>query len=296
MYSSAAMRANPSAPLPGTTDDGDAFAVRLETEGLVVLDGRGFALTSAEADLLDPRHGDGRAKNISLGSGGVRGAAEGDPALDRLEGLMARYCDWARDTLCELAPRYRPWLETGRTSLRTRDVAEGARSLRKDDRRLHVDAFASQPTGGRRILRVFVNVNPHGEARVWRIGEDFEAHARRFASSARRLAPGEAWLLDTLGVTRSRRTGYDQLMLQIHDGAKLSEPYQASAPAREVDFPAGAAWIVYSDSVVHAAIAGRFALEQTFYIPLEAMAAPEAAPARVLERIVRRPLLPAAAR
>jgi hypothetical protein len=290
------MRANPSTRFPGTIHDADAFAVRLETEGLVVLDGRNFVLTSAEADLLDPRHGDGRAKNISLGVGGVRGAAEGDPASDRLEGLMARYRDWARETLCDLAPRYRPGLETGRTSLRTRDVAEGAKSLRKDDRRLHVDAFASQPTGGRRILRVFVNVNPHGEARVWRIGENFEAHARRFAPSARRLAPGEAWLLDTLGVTRARRTGYDQLMLQIHDGAKLNEAYQASAPARQVDFPAGAAWIVYTDSVVHAAIAGRFALEQTFYLPLEVMAAPEAAPARVLERVTGRALLPAAVR
>lgn len=295
MYASAPMRANPSAP-PGPPDEVDAFAIRLETEGLVVLDGRSFALTAPEADLLDPSHGDGRAKNISLGADGVRGAAEADPALGRIEALMARYRDWARQILCELAPRYRASLETGRTSLRTREVAEGASSLRKDDRRLHVDAFASQPTGGRRILRVFVNVNPRGEARVWRVGEDFEAHARRFAPSARRLAPGEAWLLETVGVTRSRRTDYDQLMLQIHDRAKLSETYQASAPAREIGFPAGAAWIVYTDSVVHAAIAGRFALEQTFYLPMEAMAAPGAAPVRVLERIVRRPLLPAAAR
>ncbi|HEY2047734.1 MAG TPA: Kdo hydroxylase family protein [Caulobacteraceae bacterium] len=286
------MRANLSVPSHGKTSDSDAFAVRLETSGLVILDVPAFALTSAEADLLDPRHGDGRAKNISLGRGGVRGAAEDDPMLDRLEQLMARYRDWARETLCGLAPRYQPWIETGRTSLRTRDVAEGASSLRKDDRRLHVDAFASQPTGGRRILRVFVNVNPHGEARVWRVGEAFEAHARRFAASARRLAPGEAWLLDALKITRSRRTDYDQLMLQLHDRAKLSDAYQSSAPARQLDFPAGSAWVVYTDSVVHAAIAGRFALEQTFYLPLEAMAAPEAAPARVLERITGRRLLP----
>jgi hypothetical protein len=59
-----------------------------------------------------------------------------------------------------------------------------------------------------------------------------------------------------------------------------------------VAFEPGAAWIVYTDSVVHAAIAGRFALEQTFYLPLEAMAAPGAAPAHVLERVTGRALLP----
>ncbi|HSZ51520.1 MAG TPA: Kdo hydroxylase family protein [Caulobacteraceae bacterium] len=286
------MRANTSVPHARQTDLDDSFAARLETEGLIVLEGRAFSLTPAEADLLDPSHGSERAKNISLGPGGVRGAAEGDPALDRLHALMARYRGWARDTLCDLAPRYRPWIETGRTSLRTRDVAEGAISPRKDDRRLHVDAFASQPTQGRRILRVFVNVNPSGEPRVWRVGEDFESHARRFAPSARALAPGEAWLLNAVGVTRSRRTDYDQLMLQMHDRAKLDEAYQAQAPAREVAFEPGAAWIVYTDSVVHAAIAGRFALEQTFYLPLEAMAAAAAAPANVLERVTGRALLP----
>lgn len=291
MYAWRTMRANTShrAEPSGAAD---AFAVRLETEGLVVLEGHSFSLAQAEADLLDPSHGDGRAKNISLGPGGVRGVAEGDPARDRLHALMARYRDWSRDTLCELAPRYRPWLEVGRTSFRTREVADGATSPRKDDRRLHVDAFASQPTQGRRILRVFVNINPHGEERVWRVGEDFEAHARRFAPSSRTLAPGESWILKALGVTRSRRSGYDQLMLQLHDRAKLDERYQAEAPARAIAFPPSAAWIVYTDSVVHAATAGRFALEQTFYLPLQAMAAPDSAPARVLERVTGRSLLP----
>jgi hypothetical protein len=43
---------------------------------------------------------------------------------------------------------------------------------------------------------------------------------------------------------------------------------------------------------VHAAIAGRFALEQTFYLPPQAMAVPAAAPVAVLERIMGRALLP----
>jgi hypothetical protein len=57
-----------------------------------------------------------------------------------------------------------------------------------------------------------------------------------------------------------------------------------------VAFPAGASWIAFTDVLVHAAIRGRFMLEQTFYLPPAALAAPEAAPLRVLERLTGRRL------
>ena len=263
------------------------FAIRLETEGLVLLPGQPFALGRDEVDLVSPRWSDGRAKNISLSPrGDVRGAMGESTAERRLASLMARYRDWAEAMILEKAPRYGSSLERGRTSLRTRDVAEEADSKRKDDRRLHVDAFASQPTGGKRILRVFTNVNPLGEERLWRVGEAFEAHARRGAHRLRRPWPGEAWLLRRLGVTRATRTPYDAVMLGLHDAAKLDDAYQRDAPSRDVILPAGASWIAYTDSVVHAAMRGRFMLEQTFYLPLQAMADPETSPARILERIL----------
>lgn len=270
----------------------DAFAIRLETEGLVQLPGEPFTLASSELELVSTRWSDGQAKNISLGPDDVvRGAVADELAQRRLAALMTRYRDWAEATICENAPRYGRWLERGRTSLRTRDVAAGAASKRKDDRRLHVDAFASQPTGGRRILRTFTNVNPAGEARLWRVGEPFEAHARRWAKNLRQPVPGEAWLLRRVGITRATRTAYDTAMLGLHDAAKLDDAYQRTAPARDVEFPVRASWIAYTDSVVHAAIRGQYMLEQTFYLPVAAMAAPEAAPSRILERLVGRSLL-----
>ncbi len=269
----------------------DNFALTLEREGLIVLPGQPFALTTGEADLVSPRFSDGRAKNISLGpKGGVRGAARDPIARGRLAALMARYRAWAETLIKAEAPRYAPWLEPGRTSLRTREVAEGSERPRGDDQRLHVDAFASQPTRGRRILRVFTNINREGEPRIWRVGEPFEAHAQRWLGRLRAPWPGEAWLLSRLGVTRATRTPYDTLMLGLHDASKLDARYQREAPRREIAFPAGASWTVYTDSTVHAAIRGRFCLEQTFYLPLEAMADPQASPARILERMVGRRL------
>jgi hypothetical protein len=270
----------------------NGFALRLEREGLIVLPGQPFTLDPAERDLVSPRHSDGRAKNISLGPfDAVRGAAPDPQGRNRLAALMGRYRAWAETTLGALAPGYAPSLERGRTSLRTREAAEGASSPRKDDRRLHVDAFASQPTGGRRILRVFTNINPAGEARHWRVGEPFEAYAARWLRRVRRPFPGESLALRTLGITRDLRTPYDWLMLGLHDAAKLDEAYQRTAPRREAAFPAGASWIVFTDSVVHAATSGRFLLEQTFYLPIAAMAAPDLAPARVLERMTGRRLV-----
>lgn len=263
----------------------------LETGGLVSLPGHPFRLTAGEEALLTPAHADGRSKNISLSPAGreVRGAAA-DGAADALAGLMDRYADWARTLVLQIAPGYADALERGRTSYRSRGAEESAASPRKDDRRLHVDAFASQPTGGRRILRVFSNINPAGEPRVWNVGESFEAHAGRWLAKVRRPWPHEAWALQRLGLTRGRRTPYDFLMLGLHDKAKLDGAYQQSAPRRRVSFPAGASWIVFTDSVVHAALAGRYALEQTFYLPVEAMADPSPSPLRILERLTGRRL------
>jgi hypothetical protein len=277
------------ADFPGSLD---GFAIRLETDGLILLPGQPFAVGREEVDLVSPKWSDGHAKSISLSpTGEVRGAVGDAQAERRLAMLMIRYRDWAQSLILEEAPGYAARLERGRTSLRTRDVAEGAKSKRKDDRRLHVDAFASQPTGGKRILRVFTNVNPTGEARLWRVGEAFEAHAGRWARRLRRPWPGGAWILRLLGVTRAKRTPYDALMLGLHDAAKLDDAYQREAPSRDLILPAGASWVAYTDSLVHAAMRGRFMLEQTFYLPVDSMADPETSPARILERLTGRRLI-----
>lgn len=269
----------------------DVFAASLETQGLMVLGDEGYGLTAQELGLLGKELGDSRAKNISLSPDGtVRGvAADADTAP--LAAMMGRFAAFARAAIVERAPAYAHHLETARTSYRPRAIDERPISPRKDDRRLHADAFASQPTGGARILRVFANINPHGEARIWRVGEPFAAYAKRFLPRARIPSAVETWLLWRAGVTRARRTPYDGLMLGLHDAAKLDVDYQRDGPRREVAFPPGTVWIAYTDALVHAAIAGRYALEQTFYLPLSAMAEPEASPARILERLTGKKLV-----
>ena len=98
--------------------------------------------------MLAPDFSDGKAKNISLAPGGaVRGAVGQANDIERIRALMVRFSTWARSLIVERAPSYAGALEMGRTSFRPRAVDDEPVSPRKDDRRLHVDAFASQPTG-----------------------------------------------------------------------------------------------------------------------------------------------------
>lgn len=273
-------------------------AVRvLEAGGVVVLAHFGFALLPGEAALFDQAlFGEtwarGRTKNLSYDPETGRLAAKGldGPARGLLSRMMARYADQAAALLADLAPGYAPQLQRKRTSFRPGAVDVRAISPRKDDRRLHVDAFPANPVQGRRILRVFANADPEGRPRVWNVGEPFEAYAARFLARVGRPAPGAALALQALGLTRGRRSPYDHAMLRLHDLAKLDADYAASAPRRQITFPAGVAWVVFTDAVPHAALSGRFALEQTFLLPVEAMAAPERSPLKVLERLTGRAL------
>ena len=73
------------------------------------------------------------------------------------------------------------------------------------------------------------------------VGEPFEDFARSFLPRVGPHLPGKSWLYDKLGVTRGRRSLYDELMLSLHDAAKLDDDFQKNSPRQAVDFPPGAA-------------------------------------------------------
>ena len=281
--------------LPGRGDGPDAARTveTLEAGGLVLLPDLAFAVEDGEADLIDPAVLAPKAKNVSLdpATGAVSGTALQGERLVAMQAMTARYAGFADALLARLAPGYAPHLKRRRTSFRPGAVAVRALSPRKDDRRLHVDAFPASPVGADRILRVFSNVDPQGRDRVWNVGEQgFEAFARAFRPRVRGRSGAVRSLMAMTGVTRGRRTAYDQAMLELHDAAKLDAGWQAAAPFRRLAFPAGSSWIVYTDGVLHAALEGQHAFEQTYRLPVSAMAAPQRSPLRTLERVLERSL------
>ncbi|MBV9421265.1 MAG: Kdo hydroxylase family protein [Alphaproteobacteria bacterium] len=251
-----------------------------------------FVVGNSEAALLTDQLSNGRQKNISRDPDGkIQGEAASSEDAARLSAMMGRFAESARALVLTLFPGYRDLIEQARTSYRPVEIEGRHYSPRNDDKRLHVDAFPSRPQGGRRILRVFSNIHPMGGQRVWHVGEPFEDVAKRYAAKARKPLPLEPWLFELLGVTRGRRTEYDYLMLGLHDGAKLDADYQRNAPQIQFAFPAGTTWMCFTDQAMHAALKGQFALEQTFHLPVEALAHPERSPLKVLERMMGRALV-----
>jgi hypothetical protein len=250
-----------------------------------------FALGREEESLLSPQLLEPGVRNISLDAKGELKGAAGDTAVrGTVAGLLGRFAKHARSLVKGLLPAYDEHLRAAPTSLRPAEVSSRKQSVRADDRRLHVDAFPSRPNRGERILRVFSNVNPHGEARVWRVGEPFEDVARQFVPRAKPYSPWQAHLLHKLGVTKSLRSEYDHLMLQIHDRMKADEHYQHNSPQVRFEFPPGCTWVCFSDQTVHAAMSGQYMMEQTFHLPAARQYNPDASPVAILGRLAGHPV------
>ena len=282
-----------------TTWGGEAVAPHAGTateyiEGgdVLVLRNLPFEIASEERSLLTASASDGHSKNVSF-----------DPATSRLDGcaftgrerelltrMLGRFVHQAGALVDGLLPRYRPTRAPSLASYRPIEIEDRPSTVKQDDTRLHVDAFPVRPMAGGRILRVFTNINPDGAPRVWEIGEPFERVVQRFLPLVPRYSPLGAWALEWRGRTRGRRTEYDHVMLSLHDLCKLDAGYQATCDKTRVEFRAGWTWMCYTDQVSHAALAGRYVLEQTIVVPVSAMADPERAPLRVLERALNRRL------
>jgi hypothetical protein len=253
-----------------------------------------FSLSPEEQLFLNPEFSSPKSKNISYNPIknyllGIQGLNKTQHVL--LKNLLKRYSNYSFQLIKELLPRYAPHLIMAKTSFRPVEIKGRESSYRKDDKRLHVDAFPSTPNQGQRILRVFSNINPDGRDRIWRAGEDFEDMAKRFLAKAKSPIPGSATLLYLLKITKSKRTLYDHYMLQLHDLMKADEQYQRECKQEELRFPPNTSWIVQTDHVSHAAMQGQHVLEQTFYLPIKAMRNESVSPLRILEKLLKRKLV-----
>lgn len=284
---------NVAATAEGFDPPREALLAAAEAGRVLVFPGFPFTLDGNELRLLDPAIADPKRKNISLDPAtGVLHGVPGDGATTAaVKALIARYFRAARDLVDRLFPEYTHALRPAPTSLRLHDVATRETSWRKDDSRLHVDAFPSRPNYGERILRVFLNIHPAGVPRVWRVGEPFESVATHYLPRLKPQWPGKAALLAALKITKRKRSDYDHFMLTLHDAMKSDAAYQRDCDQQTIAFPPGTAWVCFSDQVSHAAMSGQFMLEQTFFLPVAGMVSPDQAPLAVLQRLAGRALI-----
>ncbi len=238
-------------------------------------------------------------KNISFRprEGRVRGLKSGSADEHRLAAILAAYSERVtRFARTFLAP-YARGLQLDFASFRS--VEERGRDLPPKQRNdlLHTDAFPTRPTNGNRILRIFTNLNP-AEPRVWLTGEPFHVLAPRLADDAglgdcaeaarsrwRTVRHSLSRVARAVGLTWPARSPYDQFMLGFHDYLKASPSFQNSGVKSRWEFPPNSTWIVFTDSVPHAVLSGRFALEHTYIVSERDLVFPEKSPRQVLERL-----------
>lgn len=277
--------------------DHDNIVKHLEAGNVLYFPSLPFVLKLDEAELLDPSLVSPKRKNImyQADKNEIRGTADdiSEAKKEAVKGLLKRYAEASYKLLTDLIPEYKDKLHSPMNTLRLNAIDEwsDSHSFRKDDRRLHVDAFPSRPLHGKRIIRIFNNINPSGVPRKWRVGEAFPDLAKRLLPQVKSYNSLGATLLDTLQITKSRRTHYDHIMLQFHDIMKEDQNYQDNGIQWEVNFMPGSTWICFSDQTPHAAMSGQYMLEQTFQLDVEDMVDSEKSPLKVLEKMVGKPLV-----
>lgn len=272
----------------------DAWIAALEAGKVLYFPRLAFELLDGEDALLTPALLSPDVRNISLDANGqIKGVVGGADVQRAAAAMVGRFRAQAQQLVQGLRPHYTEALRYAPTSYRPAQVESRVQSWRADDRRMHVDSFPSRPNYGERILRVFTNANPHGKPRVWRVGEPFEDVARRFLPRAKPYSRWQAKVLHKLRVTKSLRSEYDHLMLQLHDGMKSDLDYQKNAPQQSVPFPPGSVWVwvCFSDQTSHAVESGQYMLEQTLHLPASRQYNPDASPLAILRRLTGRPLV-----
>jgi len=260
----------------------------LESGKVVLFPNMPFAIADDENFILSSKTLDTKSKNVSFNmlNQQLKGTNYEFAQRAKLSAFMQRFALSAQTLIENLLPQYTAHLQIGRTSFRPAEIKGRQSSYRKDDTRLHVDAFVSSPVQNTRILRVFCNVNPHQIPRVWHLGEPFANVADKFLPQATKYNAIIAKFLQMTKITKSYRTGYDHYMLQLHDKMKKDMDYQNNVEKIRFDFMPGSTWVVFTDQVSHAALSGQYLLEQTFYLPVDAMQQPELSPLKKLEEMV----------
>jgi hypothetical protein len=213
--------------------------------------------------------------------------------LQQLQAIMRRYSqDVARFLSSFLSPYEHRW-QLDYASFRPQEEEGRNLPLRRRNDLLHTDAFPTRPTHGARILRFFNNIHPM-RSRDWVVSEPFPVLAPRYAPQQISLpSPGNSAgralrsLANTAGlgyaIPSLKRSPYDDFMMRFHNFLKENASFQAGCRKEYLQFPPGSSWMVYTDMVPHAVLAGQYALEQTFLVEHGAMVSPESSPLSVLE-------------
>jgi hypothetical protein len=231
------------------------------------------------------------------GLDGSTGAAE----LKQLQTVMGQYSKDVGVFLRRFLSPYQGRWQLDYASFRPQEEEGRDLPLRRRNDLLHTDAFPTRPTRGARILRFFNNIHP-SRTRDWVVSEPFPVLAPRYTPQQIPLPVNDnpatralRSLANTAGLGHAipslKRSPYDDFMMRFHNFLKENASFQAESRKEYLKFPPGSSWMVYTDMVPHAVLAGQYALEQTFLVEHGAMVSPELSPLSVLQAMTHSALV-----
>jgi len=295
---------------PGTVRDGASIPIenirgwcaRLEAGEILYFPQTPIAIPPADLAFLLEQHQSNSQlhKNIAykpdrdLLSGVDRESTAGE-ALERMRGVMHRYSEAVEEFLKSfLAPYVGGW-RLDYASFRPIEEQGRDLPLRQRNDLLHTDSFPTRPTRGWRILRFFNNIHP-SRTREWVVGKPFGDVVHAFAPGKLALPHSESavthaakQMASATGLTKLvpqwKRTPYDEFMMRLHNAMKEDAEFQRTCDREVIEFAPGSSWMVYTETVPHAVLAGQFALEQTLLVDPDAMVTPSSAPIAILEKL-----------
>ncbi len=215
-------------------------------------------------------------------------------AVARLQGIMRAYSQQVVEFLTGFLSPYRAKWRLDYASFRPQEEEGRDLALRKRNDLLHTDAFPTRPTYGARILRFFNNIHPT-RTRDWVVGDPFATVVKEYAPQDIRPEADNGLSRAAKGLGRAiglgaaipsvKRSPYDEFMMRFHNFLKENAEFQSKCAKYAYQFPPGSSWMVYTDTVPHAVLAGQYALEQTLLVEPDALVTPETSPLKVLEGI-----------
>ncbi len=243
-----------------------------------------------------------KRKNVSFHpeAGKVVGM-DGEPELrKRTQAILSAHSRRVQDFLQQALPSLVPGWTVGTTSFRPLEEKGRNLSAHASNELVHVDAGAYGATNGDRILRFFCNLNLTQD-RVWATKGAFPELYRRYGKQAG-IAPPRRTLergalgkarhgllrgFSSMGLPLARvldSSPYDRAMRRFHNFMKDTPAFQETREGhQEFRFPPFSSWMVLTDMVSHACLSGRYALVDTFLIPLENCRRQELSPKHILQ-------------
>jgi len=277
------------------------YCSELEAGNILFFPSIPFSFPQEEIDFLlqQKQSGSGARKNIAykpqidkITNHKTKDFAE----AEHLKNILRNYSKRSTYFLSSLLGPYAKTWKLDYASFRP--FQEKRRKLRVRARNdlLHVDAFPTRPLHGARILRFFTNINPV-ESRHWVTSSPFSELAEKFGgtqvafpastsySLTGRLERKMKQMLCKASLHIPLRSPYDVFMLKLHNFLKENEQFQKECVKDHWEFPPNSCWAVFTDQVSHAALAGQYALEQTYLVPKKGLLFPDRAPLSILERL-----------